>query len=358
MRPEDGIVTVALGLGRTVVEGKNSLHFVPAYPKVPISMSTPEQAIESSQSSFYALDLDPEVDFRGGDETMNLLELGLDVAEADGTLEHVGATYVPEAGRIYDTLKRQGARLVNFAGILKYEHFPLAETLRELLAEVETAVGTPVEIEFAGCMEGRKGRPELAVLQIRPIVTDAITREVLLEPKAAGEHVILQGRALGSGVRGGICDIIYVSPDRYDRTATPEMARTIGRLNQALVRTGAESLIIAPGRWGSADRFLGIPVAWGDISSARALVEIAMPGYVVDPSQGSHFFHNITSLQLGYFAVNLCSQKDMLDLEWLESLPALHEDRFVRHVRLPDKIEVRIDSKLGRGVVMRTDDAG
>ena len=355
LRPEDGIVSVALGLGRTVVGGGACLHFSPVEPRVPLHMATPDQALKYSQRRFYALDLTSSDRDISGDEGVTLAQHELETAERDGTLHAVGGTFVPQNERIYDSLSREGTRIVNFAGVLRHGRFPLAACLRELLSLAEAGIGTDVELEFAVCMEGRKGKPELAVVQVRPMATDNLGREVLCEPCRPGERMFLRGRALGGGILEGIQDIVYVSPERYDRTETPAIARTIAEINRVLAEEGRASLLISPGRWGSSDRFLGVPVNWPDISSARALVELSFPGYAVDPSQGSHFFHNINALRFGYFAIDTSKADELLDLDWLESLPALHDDGVVRHVRIAEPVEIRIDtpSRTGVGVVLQ-----
>lgn len=359
MKPDEGIATVALGLGRTVVEGRKAVHFSPAYPRVPLQMGTTSEVLSNSQRRFYALDLESSLDVGQGDEMSTLAELQLDAAEKHGALQLVGATYMPENDRIYDSVRENGEKLVNFAGVLKYDRFPLAPALRDVLEVTKAEVGTDIELEFAACRNGRKDdRPELAIVQLRPMVTRSLVGGADDLKAGESEHLFLAGKALGGGAIDKVTDVVYVHPDRYDRTRTVEVARAIGRINESLTRLSRATLFMAPGRWGSSDRFLGVPVGWQEISSAKILVELSVPGYSVDPSQGSHFFHNITSMRLGYFNVNLGASEDEVDLDWLERLPACHEDGAVRHVELPDVLVARIHSREGRGVVLRTPDFG
>jgi len=375
MKPEDGIVTAALGLGHAVVSDGIGLRFSPAHPEALFGMSTPEEALAGSQRKLYALDLsEPEVEI-GLDEAASLVELDLDAALADGTLEAVGATYDPEADRVYDTVHRAGPKLVNFAGVLKHGRFPLAELLRDLLALGRQGMGTPLEMEFAvtlpegagersagrenggeakggGPNGGEAGRAEMAILQLRPLSARGVRGEVDL-PVADGRPVLLAGPALGHGVIDGVRDVVYVRPDRFDTSETVSIARTIARINDRLAARRRPYLLVGPGRWGTADRFLGIPVAWQEVSAARVIVELAVPGGRIDPSQGTHFFHNIVSLRVGYFSLDPAAADQTIDLAWLDAQPAVEEEGAVRRIELAEPVETWIDGEAGRGVVLR-----
>ena len=363
MRPEDGIVTAALGLGHAVVADGIGLRFSPAHPEALFGMSSPREALAASQRRFYALDLsEPEVEI-GMEEAANLVELDLDAALADGTLEAVGATYDPESDRVYDTVHRAGPKIVNFAGVLKHGRFPLAELLRDLLALGRQGMGTPLEMEFAvtlpdGGGEGGDARPaEMAILQLRPLSARGSRGEVDLAA-ANGRPVLLAGPALGHGVIDGVRDVVYVHPDRFRTTETVGIARTIGRINDRLAARRRPYLLIGPGRWGTADRFLGVPVSWQEVSAARVIVELAVPDGRIDPSQGTHFFHNIVSLRVGYFSLDPAAGDQTIDLAWLDALPAAEEEGAVRRVELPEPVEAWIDGEAGRGVVLRDGGAG
>lgn len=351
MRPEDGVVAVALGLGHTVVGGGRGLRFSPRHPESLPQMSTPADALRVSQRRFRALDLSrPDLEV-GLDEDASLVELDLAAAESDGTLEAVGATYVPDDDRVVDTIHQPGVRLVTFAGVLKHGRFPLAPLTADLLDLVQEGMGTPAEMEFAVTLGGRGEPAEMAVLQLRPLMAHGRRQEVDLDA-AADRPRLLAGPALGNGVSEGLSDVVYLHPARFDATATPRLARAVGRLNETLARARRPYVLIGPGRWGTADRFLGIPVAWQDVSAARVIVEICGDGGV-EPSHGTHFFHNITALRVSYFCVSPGHEGEAIDLDWLDALPAAEEIDGVRHVRLPAPAAAWVDGRKGRGLVLR-----
>ena len=353
MRPEDGVVGVALGLGHTVVGGGRGLRFSPRHPESLPQMSTPEDALRTSQRRFRALDLSrPDLEI-GLDEDASLVELDLAAAEADGTLEPVGATYSPDNDRVDDTIHRPGVRLVNFAGVLKHGRFPLAPLLCDLLDQVREGMGTPAEMEFAVTLGDGDERSEMAVLQLRPLMARGRKQEVDLE--AAGDRpLLLAGQALGNGVTDGLADVVYVHPSRFDSTDTQRLARAVARLNDELSHPHRPYLLIGPGRWGTADRFLGIPVQWQQVSSARAMVEVCGDGGI-EPSHGTHFFHNITALRVSYFCVSPGNDGHAIDFDWLDALPAEAEIDGGRHVRLPAPVAAWVDGRRGFGLVLRGD---
>jgi len=352
MQPDDGIVTVGLGLGHAVVSGGGGLRFSPRHPQVLPQMSATVDILRNSQREFYALDLgDPEVEV-GLDDLGDLLRLDLAAAEADGTLEAVGATYSPDNDRVYDTLDRDGVRVVNFAGVLKHDRFPLAPLLAEVLELGRQGMGTPCEMEFAVSLgDGESVPSELALLQLRPLIAHGRDREVDLD--LAGDRPrLLAGPALGNGVIGDVRDVVYVHPDRFSSRGTASLAQAVARMNERLATRHRPYVLIGPGRWGTADRWLGVPVSWSQVSAARVIVELEMPGGGVDPSQGTHFFHNITSLRIGYFTLDPGADDQHVDFAFLESLPAVDEDGPLRHVELPAPAESWIDGRCGRGLVV------
>ena len=329
-------------------------------------MSTAEEMLSNSQRNFLALDLsDPQAEISLDDEG-NLRSLDLKVAEADGTLEPVGATWSAENDRVYDTLHKKGPRLVNFAGVLKHGRFPLAPLLADVLELGETGMGTPLELEFAATVgepgaggEGESRRSELALLQLRPLVAHG--REQVVELDRVAGTPLVAGPALGNGVIEGIRDVVYLHPERVDFEDTPSLARAVERVNDRLVKAKRPYMLLGPGRWGTADRFLGVPVKWGQVSGARVIVELATRDGGIDPSQGTHFFHNMTALSIGYFNLDQwpvegdASGGQMVDFPWLDSLEAAGEDGPLRHVELPEPVEARIDGSSGRGLVLRPD---
>lgn len=352
LTPEDGITTVALGLGETVVSGGKALRFSPRHPGVLPQMTTPKDALRSSQRHFFALDLGDSERIIERDESATLVRLGLDAAEADGTLAAVGATYSADNDRIYDSIFRRGARLVTFAGVLKHGVFPLAPLLDELLAAGEEGMGTAVEMEFAVVLGG-DGRPaEMAVVQLRPLMAQEGEGEVDLAAHP-GRPRLVAGPALGNGVVRDLADVVYLHPDRVDFARSRELAQELGRFNARLAREHRGYVLMGPGRWGTADPWLGLPVSWAEVSGARVIVELEPEGSAIEASQGSHFFHNITSLRVGYFCIRMGDAAQRVDLDWLESLPAVEEIGPIRHVVLPAPAEARIDGRTGRGVVLR-----
>ena len=347
--PEDGVATVALGLGHTVVDGGRALRFCPRYPEVVPQLSSPGQALRESQAEFRALDLTAVDDGAG---TPRLARCPLEAAEADGTLPAVASVYDADNDRLVDSLATPGPRVVTFAPVLKYDRFPLARLLGELLALGASGLGTDVEMEFAVALGEDDGRSEFAFLQLRPLVAALPGATPGLAPRE-GERVWLRGPALGAGVIPGLGDVVYMHPDRWAPSRTQAAAAVIDAANSELLAAGRPYVLAAPGRWGTADPSLGIPVIWSQVSGARVIAELAIPGFRVDPSQGTHFFHNVTSLRVGYFSLDLAKEPGALDFDWLESLPAVREDAGVRHVRLPAPAEARLDGRARQRVVSR-----
>ena len=354
MRAQDGIATVALGLGQTVVAGGRALRFCPAHPELLPQMPNPQLALRNTQRDFFALDLsDP--DFEPAiDEGTNLALLGLDVAKSHGTLEAVGATYSQENDTIYDTVHRPGVSLVNFAGVLRHGRFPLAELVQDLLRLGKEGMGTEVEMEFAVALGEGDRPPEMAVLQLRPLVTEGREVEVDLEGSGAFRVPLISAPALGNGVIAGIRDVVYVHPKTFDLNRTGSIARQVAQMNHRLERAGRPYLLMGPGRWGTADRFLGIPVQWREVAGAKVIVELELPELAIDPSQGTHFFHNLTSLRIGYFSLNLGNRGHLLDLAFLDRQPAEHESEHVRHLALDRALEVYIDGRVRQGLVLHS----
>ncbi len=349
MKPKDGIAMVALGLGRTVVEGGKALRFCPRYPEILPQMSTSQDALSASQRKFYALDLSQD-SFR---PEANLTHFDLEAAEADRTLEAVGATYSPQNDTIYDSIYRQGTRIVNFAGVLKHGCFPLAPLLVQLLEIAQQGMGTPVEIEFA-IQLGHDGEPDqMAVLQLRPLAAVGLEVTVNLGDLDPCTRPLLDGNALGNGIYGGLYDIVYVDPAQFDRLRSHKTARQIERFNHQLTQEDRPYILIAPGRLGTADPNLGIPVNWPQVSGASILAELVESDSHIEASQGSHFFHNLTSMRVGFFSLEIGDSGRQIDLDWLNSQPARQESRGIRHIVLQEPVEARIDGRRGRGVVLR-----
>jgi hypothetical protein len=357
MKPDDGVVSVALGLGKTVVDGGRCVRFCPAYPANPVQSFTPEDYLENSQRAFLALDLSRQPSRPGGVEesALDLVSLDLEVAERDGTLNAVGSVYSADNQAVYDGISRPGVRLVTMAGILKGDLFPLAEIMSFLLTVGAAASSCPVEIEFAATLSDSPDRPhEFAFLQIRPLAVGAELHETRVDRVDPSAAICVSNRALGNGLIGDIRDVIYVRMKGFDRTMTSRIAQQVGTLNQTLKKQKRPYLLIGPGRWGSADSWLGIPVKWAQISGARCIIETNFGDIQVDPSLGSHFFQNIVSFGIGYLTVDTHKAKgDLLDLPWLDRQTAETETENLRHVALSDPLRIVLDGRKNLGVVLK-----
>ncbi len=350
MRPEEGIAHIALGLGKTVVEGGTSLRFSPKYPQFLPQFSTVDDILKNSQRFFYALKLKdfPEELNIGEDPTLTRLAVD-DFGDAP-PVRLLSSTYYPQEHRIRDGFQSGGHPVITFADIIKYQAFPLAEVLRGVLEIGRKAMGCPVEIEFAVTMPAGQ-KPVFDLLQIRPM---AVARQVLdvdITEEDIQKAVCFSTMALGNGQFQDIADIIFVDPDAFDVTRTVEMAAEVGQLNRHLAAEGRKYLLIGPGRWGSTDRWLGIPVRWSDISGVKVMLEAATDALKADPSQGSHFFHNITSLDISYITAS-GNGRDFIDWDWLKSQPAERTTPFLRHLRLANPLLVKIDGKKSQAVIL------
>jgi CheY-like chemotaxis protein len=353
-KPEEGSASVVLGLGKSVVEGGRSLWFSPAYPQRLPQFSCTDDTLKFSQREFWALDLQrPEV-FASSDGNAGLVLQDLARAEADGALAAVASTYMPDNDAVYDGISRPGVRLITMAGLLKTGIFPLPGLLEDILELGSRGMAAPVEIEFAANPRAKPDRPaEFAILQIRPMV---VGREAIdLEERITDpQQVLIYSEAvLGNGAVEDLYDIIYVRPDTFDRGYTPDVALEIRHINERLQRENRHYLLVGPGRWGSRDRWLGIPVDWSDINWSRMIVETQMEDIAVEPSQGSHFFHNLTSFEVGYFTAHEGKAASKVDWDWLLAQPHEEETGYLRHVRLVEPLRVYLDGRDGKGVVLR-----
>jgi CheY-like chemotaxis protein len=345
---EDGIVAIALGLGRTVVDGEQSLAFCPKHPQHLIQFSTVKDMIANSQRHFIALGLDDE-----GDEVTER-HYPLAAAEADGTLALVASTYSPENDAVYDGTSRPGIRLVSFAPILKQRTFPLPAMLTRLMEIGRWGMNTEVEIEFAVDLSATgKARREFGFLQMRPLAMSRELEELEVDDVAPGDVFCRSNSVLGNGKLAHIRDVLTIDYAHFERAKTREIAAEVARFNAELTAEGLPYILIGLGRWGSADPWLGIPVTWEQISGARVIVESGLKDIKITPSQGSHFFQNLTSFRVGYFTVNPETGDGFVDWDWLSSQPAEREAAFVRHLRFRDPLVVKINGKQQRGVILK-----
>ena len=351
MRAEDGVAAVALGLGKTVVEGGQCLRFCPRYPKHVMQFSSVDDLIKNSQRSYFALLLDktdrerPELAVRS---------FGLETSEEDGVLDALGSTFSPENFAVHDGIARPGTRLVSFAPILKHEVFPLADLLSFLTKLGTWGTSSDVEIEFAVNLSAPAGEPsEFGFLQIRPQTLAEAVEAPDIEKAPVDRILCKSGNVLGNGRITDLHDLIVVDHERFDRARSQEAAQEMGRLNARLLHEGVPYLLVGVGRWGSNDPWLGIPVSWDQIAGARVIVESGFRDLRVTPSQGTHFFHNLTSCNVGYFTVNPEDGEGQLDWEWLARQPAEEEGTFFRHLRLPEPVVVLMDGKKQEGVILK-----
>ena len=356
LEPEDGVAAVALGLGRTVVDGGRTVRFSPGAPRSAVQFAGTASTLKGSQRQFWALDMSGGADFPDRTHEDALVQLDLAHAERDGTLGRVASTYSRDNDAFYPGVGRAGIRVVTFDAILRMRLFPLAEVLRALLALGEQAMSCPVEIEFAVNLPETADEPaEFGVLQIRPLAIDVGAEDIdrLLEDGDRDAVLCDSPQALGRGHVAEIRDIVYVRGEAFDRARTVDIAREVEMLNRRLVAENRPYLLIGPGRWGTSDNWLGIPVEWRMIAGARAIIETDLDDVEVTPSEGSHFFHNIASFGTGYLTVHQRRGSGFVDFDWLAAHRAETETAYLRHVRLGEPLDVRIDGRSGRGVILK-----
>ena len=347
-KAEEGIAKIAFGLGKTVVDGEQVLRFSPEYPKNVIQTSTPDLTMRDTQQVMYALNLLPGKFKTSVDDAVNLERIPISECTRFREFAKVASTYDFENGRMVDNVSARGPKAVTFAHVLRYDTFPLAEILRELLKIAADEMKCGVELEFAADLENRI----FHLLQIRPISSDGIRTEVDWKNIDDSNALIRSTSALGTGWIPDVKDIVYVRKSGFDKMHTAEIADELRALNARLRDEGRGYVLIGYGRWGSSIPTLGIPVVWSDISEARALVECSLEDFRVDPSQGSHFFQNLTSFNAGYVSVDEFSRPgDSIDHNALESLPAISETSYIRHIRLESPLKICVDGREGRAFV-------
>lgn len=347
-KAEEGIVKLAYGLGKAVVDGEQVLRFSPAYPKHVLQTSTPELAMRDTQQVMYALDLRPEKFTTSVDDAVNLARIPVVDCGKFASFPGVVSTFDFENQRMVDSPAVNGPKVITFARMLRFGTFPLAPIVQELLTFCAEEMKCNVEIEFAA--EPSKGI--FNVLQIRPISSDSLRAEVDWRGVDCSGAIVQSESALGTGWMDGIFDVVYLKADAFDKMKTEEIAAELRELNSKFHSDGRQYILIGYGRWGSSIPTLGVPVAWSDISEARVLVECSLPDFRVDPSQGTHFFQNLTSFNAGYVNVDPYSRRgDSLDLSSLDALPAADETPFIRHVRLDSPLQVCIDGRTSKALI-------
>ena len=353
MRSEDGVALVAVGLGKSVVDGFEALRFCPAWPQVLPQFSATKDILRNAQRRFWALDMSCMDVIPGLEYDANLISLEVTEALADSGAATLASTYLRPNDTVVDGIVPGGSPLVTFSRVLKGSGFPLAEILTCLLRASQRALGVPVEVEFAVDLKAGETSPVFHVLQVRPMLIEPLERVDSIGAAAADTVIADSANALGHGRRTNIRDVVVVLPT-LERAHTPEVASILERQNQRMRGEGRGYLLIGPGRWGSRDPWLGVPVAWAQISAAAAIVETDFSDLEVEPSQGSHFFHNLTSFGIPFLAVHRLQDGGSVNWEWLAAHPAEHEELAgrVRHIRLDRSLEVVVDGATRRGLVV------
>jgi hypothetical protein len=345
MEPEDGFAVSAIGLGMYVVGGEKAYRFCPKYPH--INTSSEHDLIRDSQKEFYAIDMDHmQFDLENGGENAAIRKLKISSAEKDGVLQHCASVFDYENDCLIPGIETPGLRVVDFANILKYKHIPLADTLSLLLKLFREAMGSPVEIEYAVDLEkGDNQLPTFYLLQIKPLIRREEQLTVNLGNIDPKKTLMYARRGMGNGVITGIQDVIFVDPTRFDKMKTREIAEEISQFNRKMDFLNKEYILIGPGRWGTRDPFTGIPVLWAHISKARIIVEMGLSDFPLDGSLGSHFFHNVTSMNVGYFTVPHNSQDATINMDLIQKMPVIEEGKYIKHVCFANELHIVMDGK-------------
>ncbi len=354
-RADQGVITLALGLGKTIVDGGLSWSYCPAYPKKPPPFGGVRDLLRNTQTRFWAVHMGRPPIPDPTRETEYMRQLGLAEAEYDDTVRYVASTYSATADRLVPGVGVDGPRALDFSPVLTFRDPPLNDLVRELMARSEVVLEAPVEIEFAVDLSPPRGLPaRFAFLQVRPMTVCDETVQLSASDLESPDVLVASDRCLGNGMRSDITDVVYLPPETFDASHTMAVAEEIERINETIGRTGRPYLLMGFGRWGSSDPWLGVPVEWGAISGARVIVEASLPQMHPDLSQGSHFFQNLTAFQVMYLSLPHGGPHDV-DWAWLERQERIHDGPFVRHVRLASPLDVRVDGRTGRGVIQRRD---
>jgi len=344
MQPEDGFAVIAVGLGTYVVEGEKAFRFSPKYPN--LENNTPKDQYLNSQVEYFAVDLDKEhFNLLEGD-TVGLARLSIEDAERHGAIKHCASVYAAEAKTIYPGIDKAGPRVINFADILKYDYIPLAKSLVEILDIVKEALGTPVEIEFAvDLTRDSDYKASFYLLQIKPIIGAAIDYEVNMDEIDRSQILLYTEKSMGNGMISNIRDVIYVDKDTFDKSKTLEIAGEIDAFNAEMIKADRQYILLGPGRWGTRDRWIGIPVTWPQICNAKVIIETSLEDFPLDASSGSHFFHNVTSMNVGYFSVQHNHKNSVLNWDELGRQKVVKQRKYVRHVQFKNSLTVKMDGK-------------
>ncbi len=351
MEPEDGFSVAAVGLGMYVVGGENAFRFCPRYPN--LNAASLKDQLRDTQKQFYAIDLSmKDFDLLSDGEDAAIKKYSVKEAEKDGTLEHSASTYFMENDDLIPGIHGSGPKVIDFANILKYDHLPLAKSLQILLKLFKEAMGSPVEIEYAIDLEpAENGKPTLYLLQIKPLIRMEEQIEVDISSVDESKVFMYAERGMGNGLIKDIRDVVYVDPDKFDKLKTKQMASEIKELNAWFEEQGKDYVLIGPGRWGSRDQFTGIPVLWAHISRAKVIIEMGLKDYPLDASLGSHFFHNVTSMNVGYFSVPHNCRASIIKMEALKQQEVVRETEYIKHVKFHKPLSVLMNGRERRALI-------
>ena len=353
-RPEDGVVSLALGLGKTIVDGGLVWTFSPAYPQKPPPFASFDEMLDGTQREFWAVNMGKPPAYDPVSETEYLVRADLSDAEADGALDLLVSTYNSDCDRVAPGTGSTGPRILNFAPMLVQELFPINDLVKDLLAAAEKTLNAKVEIEFALTLQGAMGEPpraRLGFLQVRSTVVSDEVVDVTPEELTNSRAIVASDLVIGNGTAHDIRDIVFVRPENFSPLVTRAVAKDLESVNRKLQQENRPFLLIGFGRWGSSHPSLGIPVDWSQISGARTIVEATLPDMNVELSQGSHFFHNLSSFRTSYFMVQH-EGRFAINWDWLNRQQVVHETKLIRHVRPAATLLVRVDGRSRRGVIL------
>ncbi|MBI9041098.1 PEP/pyruvate-binding domain-containing protein [Lutibacter sp.] len=352
--PEEGIANIALGLGEMIVGGGQTLRFSPYHPKKVLQLSSPGSTQRDTQQYFYGLDVNPNSYTVSTNQSINKKKISIRSAENHGSLKFVAATYDLQNNIIRPGVMHDGIRVISFDNILKYNTFPLAEILQELLKTGQREMRNPIEMEFAVNLDVPEGkRKEFSFLQIRPIVESNDDVGKLPDNFNVNDSIIYSESALGNGKYEHITDFVYVKPETFNSANTRQIATAVDKINKMFVEKDKRYILVGPGRWGSSDPWLGIPVIWPQISAAKIIVESGLDNFRIDPSQGTHFFQNLTSFKVGYLTINPFINDGFFDVEYLNKQKAVYEDEFLRHICFKQPLTVIIEGKNNKAAIFK-----
>ena len=353
-RPEEGIANIALGLGEIIVGGGRTLRFSPHHPKNIYQLSNPGTAQRETQKYFFGLDTNPKSYHESTSESVNKIKVSLRKAKNHDSLKYVASTYDLQNNRIIPGVRHDGPRVLTFDNILKYNTFPLADILIKLLHVGQIEMQNPIEIEIAVKLDVPPGESAVfSFLQIRPIVEFESIGSILNDKLDRKDMIIFSNSALGNGIYKKIQDIVYVKPDQFDKSKTKDIALMVAELNEKFEKEGKHYVLIGPGRWGSSDPWLGIPVIWPQISMAKVIIESGLENYRIDPSQGTHFFQNLTSFRVGYLTINPFINEGYYDVSYLDQKEAVYENTYLRHIHFSEALTIVIEGQNNKAAIFK-----